>query len=137
MGKIIFQSRYLYLLKDLTMSTERVYKTFAQFYPYYLTEHANPLNRTLHFIGTSLVIALLILAIVIDKPWLLIVIPVCGYGFAWVGHFMIEKNRPATFTYPFYSLASDFVMFYHIITGQINEKVKEAHQIIGTNNKWP
>lgn len=118
------------------MSNERIYKTFWQFYPYYLTEHANPTNRALHFIGTGLVIALLVLAIILGKPWLLIVIPLCGYGFAWVGHFLIEKNRPATFTYPFYSLASDFVMFYHIITGQINAKVKEAHQIIGANNKW-
>ena len=118
------------------MSSERVYKTFSQFYPYYLTEHANPLNRTLHFIGTSLVIVLLIAAIVYHKPLLFIALPICGYGFAWVGHFIIEKNRPATFTYPFYSLASDFVMFFHIITGQIDTKVKEAHKIIGTNNKW-
>ena len=110
---------------------EKKYTTFWDFYPYYLTEHSLPVNRTLHFIGTGIVIALLITAIVTMRPLLLLLIPVAGYGFAWVGHFFLEKNRPATFTYPFYSLASDFVMFYHILTGQIGKKLEEAHRIIG------
>jgi hypothetical protein len=110
---------------------EKKYTTFWDFYPYYLTEHSLPANRTLHFIGTSIVICLLITGIVTGKPMTFIFIPIAGYGFAWFGHFFLEKNRPATFTYPFYSLASDFVMFWHILTGQIGRKVEEAHRIVG------
>ncbi|MFN8309315.1 MAG: DUF962 domain-containing protein [Chitinophagales bacterium] len=112
------------------------YQTFREFYPFYLTQHARPVNRLMHFIGTGLVIAMLIAGIVTGKWWLLALLPVAGYGFAWVGHFFMEKNRPATFTYPFYSLASDFVMFWHILTGQISEKMKEAHRLEGIENKW-
>ncbi|MFM2307439.1 MAG: hypothetical protein RLZZ367_2108 [Bacteroidota bacterium] len=118
------------------MSTEKVYTTFWDFYPYYLTEHARPVNRAFHFVGTSLVITCFVLAIVKQNAWYLLAMPLCGYGFAWVGHFGLEKNRPATFKYPFYSLGSDFVMFYHILTGQINQKVDEAHKIVGVENKW-
>ena len=118
------------------MGTDKVYTTFWDFYPYYLTEHANPTNRALHFVGTTLVIACLIGAIVLHNGWLLLALPVAGYGFAWFGHFIVEKNRPATFTYPFYSLASDFVMYYHTLTGQISKKVAEAHVTVGVKNKW-
>jgi hypothetical protein len=118
------------------MSTEKTYTTFWDFYPYYLTEHARPINRALHFIGTSVVIGCFIAAIVLQKWWLLLLMPVAGYGFAWFGHFILEKNRPATFKYPLYSLGSDFVMFFHILTGQIGKKVDEAHQTIGVSNKW-
>lgn len=110
---------------------ERKYTTFWDFYPYYLTEHSLPINRTLHFIGTGIVIGLLITSIVTGRLLFFALTPVAGYGFAWVGHFFLEKNRPATFTYPFYSLGSDFVMFWHILTGQIGKKVEEAHKIIG------
>lgn len=109
------------------MNTEKRYTSFKDFYPYYLTEHSNSVNRLMHFIGTSLLIAVVLFAALIQNWFLLFLVPVIGYGFAWVGHFFIEKNRPATFTYPFYSLASDFVMFWHILTGQINKKLKEAH----------
>ena len=114
----------------LAMATEKKYKSFWSFYPYYLTEHGDLKNRTLHFIGTAGLIAILIIAIVLQKWWMLILIPVCGYGFAWVGHFFIEKNKPATFTYPLWSLGSDFVMFWHILTGQIGKKLEEAKKII-------
>jgi hypothetical protein len=112
------------------MAAEKKYKSFWSFYPYYLTEHGNAKNRTLHFIGTAGLIAILITAIVIKKWWMLWLIPVCGYGFAWVGHFFIEKNKPATFTYPLYSLGSDFVMFWHMLTGQITKKLEEAKKTI-------
>jgi hypothetical protein len=112
------------------MAAEKKYKSFWSFYPYYLTEHGNAKNRTLHFIGTAGLIAILITAIVIKKWWMLWLIPVCGYGFAWVGHFFIEKNKPATFTYPLYSLGSDFVMFWHMLTGQITKKLEEAKTTI-------
>jgi hypothetical protein len=98
---------------------EKEYKTLAQFYPYYLTEHSNDTCRTLHFIGTSLVILLLIAAAVTGKWWLCWFIPVAGYGFAWVGHFIYEKNKPATFQYPLYSLASDFIMYFELLIGKI------------------
>ena len=112
------------------MATEKKYTSFWSFYPYYLTEHGDAANRILHFIGTALLIAILIVSIALQKWWMLALIPVVGYGFAWVGHFFIEKNKPATFTYPLYSLGSDFVMFWHILTGQITKKLEEAKKII-------
>ena len=111
--------------------TEKKYKTFWEFYPYYLTEHSLPVNRTLHFIGTGLVIGLLIAGIVTGRGLFFILIPIAGYGFAWFGHFFLERNKPATFTYPLYSLGSDFVMFWDILTGQIGKKVEEAKRNIG------
>lgn len=115
------------------MATEKKYKTFWSFYPYYLTEHGDATNRTLHFIGTAGLIAILVAAIVLQKWWMLALIPVCGYGFAWVGHFFIEKNRPATFTYPLYSLGSDFVMFWHILTGQIGKQLDAARKTVNNH----
>jgi hypothetical protein len=108
------------------MSTEKKYKTFWSFYPYYLTEHSDNTNRLLHFIGTLLLLMALVAGIITEKWWFFALVPILGYGFAWVGHYFIEKNKPATFTYPLYSLASDFVMFWHTITGQIGKKMKEA-----------
>jgi hypothetical protein len=97
---------------------ERQFNSFQEFYPFYLKEHSKTGTRVLHFIGTALVFFILFYAI-FDQRWLLLVsIPVIGYGFAWVSHFFIEKNKPATFKYPLYSLASDFVLFFHLITGK-------------------
>jgi hypothetical protein len=112
------------------MSVDRKYKDFKSFYPYYLTEHADIKNRLLHFSGTFLLLVCLVAGVVTGKWWLFIMIPVVGYGFAWAGHYFIEKNKPATFTYPLYSLASDFVMFWHILTGQINAKLEDARNKI-------
>ncbi|MCX6315371.1 MAG: DUF962 domain-containing protein [Sphingobacteriales bacterium] len=112
------------------MADTRKYNSFWSFYPYYLTEHGDIKNRVMHFIGTVLVIACFIAGIILQKWWLMLVIPFCGYGFAWVGHFFIEKNRPATFTYPLYSLGSDFVMFWHMLTGQIGKKLEAARKIV-------
>ena len=115
------------------MANEKKYKTFRSFYPYYLTEHADMRNRILHFCGTVLLLIFLAGGIITGKFWLFVAIPLAGYGFAWAGHFFLEKNRPATFTYPLYSLASDFVMFWHMLTGQIGKKLEEANQIIHVN----
>jgi hypothetical protein len=115
------------------MKTEKKYKTFWSFYPYYLTEHSDSKNRVLHFIGTTFLIFALIAGVITGKWFFYLLIPILGYGFAWVGHYFIEKNRPATFTYPLYSLASDFVMFWHILTGQIKNKLKESQNIINSN----
>ena len=95
------------------------YNTFKEFYPYYLSEHQNITCRRLHFVGTSLVIGLIIALTVYSqwKFWWAVLL--CGYGFAWIGHFFFEKNRPATFKNPFYSLLADFVMYKDILTGKI------------------
>ena len=95
------------------------FRSFGDFYPYYLSEHRDPTCRRLHFVGTGLVITLLVWATVSGQPALLWLLPVIGYGFAWVGHFFFEKNRPATFKHPIYSLIGDFVMFRDILTGRI------------------
>lgn len=92
---------------------------FSDFYPYYLQEHSNRTCRRLHFVGTSLVIGLAVTAVATATWWMLWLLPVAGYGFAWLGHFGFEKNRPATFRYPFYSLWGDFVMYKDILTGRI------------------
>ncbi|GLO51511.1 DUF962 domain-containing protein [Pseudomonas asiatica] len=102
------------------MNRTAQFRSFAEFYPYYLGEHSNPICRRLHFVGTSLVIALLAYTIGSGKWLLLLALPVFGYGFAWVGHFFFEKNRPATFTHPLYSLIGDFVMFRDILLGKIS-----------------
>ncbi|MBT9237342.1 DUF962 domain-containing protein [Pseudomonas inefficax] len=102
------------------MNSTAQFRSFAEFYPYYLGEHSNPTCRRLHFVGTSLVIALLAYTIGSGKWLLLLALPVFGYGFAWVGHFFFEKNRPATFTHPLYSLIGDFAMFRDILLGKIS-----------------
>ncbi len=95
------------------------YQSFAEFYPYYLSEHQHPICRRLHVVGISIVIILaIVIAMTANWP-LLFLIPVIGYGFAWIGHFVFEKNRPATFTYPVYSFMGDWVMFKDIIMGKI------------------
>lgn len=95
------------------------YKTFREFYPYYLSEHTNPICRTLHFIGSWVVLGILVAAFVTGHFLWLLAIPVAGYGFAWVGHFFFEKNRPATFTYPLFSFVGDWVMFFQLLIGKI------------------
>lgn len=97
----------------------RRFRNFREFYPFYLSEHSNRTSRRLHFVGSCGVLALLALAIAQGRPWLLLAALVCGYGFAWVGHFFFEKNRPATFKHPLYSFAGDWVMFKDILTGKI------------------
>jgi hypothetical protein len=112
------------------MAADKKYKSFSSFYPYYLTEHSDKTNRVLHFTGTAILIIIFFAAIILQKWWMLALVPVCGYGFAWFGHFFIEKNKPATFTYPLYSLGSDFVMFWHILTGQIGKKLEDAKKTV-------
>ena len=96
------------------------YASFREFYPYYLSEHRNPTCRRLHFVGSALILVLIgvVIAGALSPGWLF-AIPVIGYGFAWAGHFFYEHNRPATFTYPVYSLIGDWVMFKDILTGKI------------------
>ena len=98
---------------------EPTFNSFKAFYPYYLKEHRNVTCRRLHFIGSLLVLMVIISALLSQKFALLWLLPVIGYGFAWVGHFFFEKNRPATSKHPFYSLWGDWFMFKDILTGKI------------------
>lgn len=98
--------------------TVRNYKSLKEFYPFYLTEHSNSTSRKLHFIGTSLVFVILFWTVFSQIWWGFVLIPFVGYGFAWVGHFFFEKNKPATFQYPGYSLISDFILFFDILRGR-------------------
>jgi len=95
------------------------YDDFTSFYPFYLSQHTNKTCRRLHFVGSIFIIALIAYVAVSGGYSLLWFIPVIGYGFAWVGHFIFEKNRPATFVYPIYSLMGDWVMFKDILIGKI------------------
>lgn len=95
------------------------YNRFSEFYPYYLSEHQNLTCRRLHFAGSLLILLLIIWAVYSAQLVLLWFIPILGYGFAWVGHFFFEHNKPATFQYPFYSLMGDWVMFKDILLGRV------------------
>ena len=106
------------------METEKKLSSFAEFYPFYLSEHQNKICRALHYIGSMLVIATIIFVLITQQYIYLWLLPVIGYGFAWVGHFFIEKNRPATFTYPFYSFIADWVMLKDFLTGQLDKKLQ-------------
>ena len=94
-------------------------RSFREFYPYYLGEHRNRTCRRLHFLGTSLVILALGASAWTGSWALLAIVPVAGYGPAWIGHFFFERNRPATFTHPAWSLAGDFLMYWQILTGRL------------------
>ena len=100
------------------MSTQR-FASFNDFYPYYLREHSNRVSRRLHVVGAALAIVLLIGALVTRDWRQLWGVPVAGYAFAWIGHFGFEKNQPATFRHPLYSLRGDFTMLRDVLTGRI------------------
>lgn len=104
--------------------TEQQIATYKAFWPFYVGEHRNKLNRNLHFLGTSLVIFSSLLAVVRQEPAYLLGAPVAGYLFAWFGHFFVEKNRPATFRYPLWSLIADFQMFALMCLGRMDREVK-------------
>ena len=104
------------------MSTvkQQGFESFAEFYPYYLQEHQDPRCRLLHFVGSWLVLGVITTAVLTSNWMLLWLMPVIGYGFAWVGHFFYEHNKPATFKHPFYSLMGDWVMFKDILVGKVS-----------------
>lgn len=96
------------------------YTRFKDFYPFYLGEHSNRACRRMHFIGSSLVLLTPLGALLTGRWWWLLLMPLFGYGFAWMGHFFFEKNRPATFTHPLYSLMGDWVMYRDILIRRIS-----------------
>lgn len=105
---------------------QRDYRTFADFWPFYLRQHSQPRTRALHYAGTSAVVALILFAAATGRWTWLLAIPVAGYGFAWAAHFAVEKNRPATFTYPLWSLAADFRMWWLWLTGRLGHELEKA-----------
>lgn len=98
---------------------DATYRSFAAFYPYYLSEHRDRTCRRLHFVGSTLVLATLATILATGLWSLAWLLPVLGYGFAWVGHFFFERNKPATFRYPLYSFIGDWVMYRDMLTGRI------------------
>jgi hypothetical protein len=101
------------------MTAGRAFRTFEEFYPFYLSEHANRTSRRLHFTGTSIAASLIATALLIRSWWLLAAAAVAGYAFAWVGHFFFEHNRPATFRHPWYSLMGDWRLWWEILSGKV------------------
>jgi hypothetical protein len=106
-------------------------ENYAEFWDFYVSEHSQPLNRTLHFIGTSLAVLMLVFFI-----WrgIWFYFPLCliiGYGFSWVGHFFVEKNKPASFQYPFWSFISDYKMLFFMVLGRMNSEVERMKSKIG------
>ncbi|WP_285164795.1 DUF962 domain-containing protein [Shewanella goraebulensis] len=100
--------------------SDKKYQDFKSFYPFYLSQHQDPTCRRLHYVGSGLIIGLIIFTLINQQWWQLLLLPVIGYGFAWVGHFVFEKNRPATFEYPLYSLLADWVMFAKMLKKRLN-----------------
>jgi hypothetical protein len=103
---------------EALMSDPDRFRTFEDFYPFYLGEHRNPTCRRLHFAGTSIGVALLVTAVVTQRWWLIAVALVQGYAFAWVGHYFFEHNRPATFKYPLFSFMGDWRLWWDILRGK-------------------
>lgn len=104
------------------MSDEK-FDSFDDFWPHYLAEHSDPTNRLLHVLGTSAAIGLAAAGAVKKEPKLLALAPLVGYGAAWIGHFLVEKNKPATFGNPLYSLRGDFKMLRLVLTDQMDEEM--------------
>jgi hypothetical protein len=104
----------------------REHQTFDSFWLFYLREHSRPRTRALHYAGTSLVLLLAAAALLTGNWWFALLLPVAGYGFAWSSHALVERNRPATFTYPLWSLFSDFRMFFLWLTGRLGGELRRA-----------
>jgi len=110
------------------------FDSFSEFFPYYLAEHSLPVCRALHYIGTILATSVLLYALYTRTWWMLLLFPVIGYGFAWVGHFVFEKNRPATFDYAWWSFLGDYKMLSLFVTGRIGPAMEEAMEKFGRRN---
>jgi hypothetical protein len=102
--------------------------SYEEFWPFYVAQHRNPTNRALHFVGTSLVIACGVAGLLLSPVWF-VAMPFAGYGFVWLGHFAFEKNKPATFTYPLWSLRGDFRMYFLMWRGRMDPEVRRAAEL--------
>ncbi len=116
-----------------TRGTPRDLTSYAAFWPYYLREHALPATRRWHFAGTSLALAAILVAILTANPWWLLAALPAGYGPAWISHFFVERNRPATFTYPVWSLFSDLRMYSLWLGGRLGSHLEQAGAIPATD----
>jgi len=103
--------------------------SFEEFWPYYVAQHAHPANRALHFIGTSLALATVAAVVTLGTPVWLLLVPLAGYGPAWIGHFFVERNRPATFKYPVWSLRGDLRMYRLMWMAQMEPEVARARSL--------
>ena len=101
------------------MISEPKFNSFKEFYPFYLSEHSKRSTKILHMIGSIGVILMISYSFYSSNTKILYYLPVVGYGFAWIGHFFFEKNRPATFTYPLYSFIGDWIMLKDILLGKV------------------
>ena len=101
------------------MNSQNTYKSFKEFWPFYLEQHMHLVNRRLHFAGTLIIHIIIFSALISNHLKIIWTCPILGYGFAWLGHYIFEKNRPATFTYPIWSLWGDFKMFYMILFNKL------------------
>ena len=101
-------------------------RTFAEFWPHYVREHTHRGNRRLHFAGTLAVIVLAAATVATGRWWLVPALPVVGYGSAWLGHLLLEGNRPATLRHPLWSLAADFKMFALMAAGRMGGELEKA-----------
>ena len=108
------------------MKTEKRISTYSEFWPFYVSQHSKAATRFIHFVGTTIGIFVVYLAIAKSSPTLLLLVPVAVYGMAWPSHFFIEKNKPATFKYPIWSLVSDLRMWALMATRQM-------HRHLGSN----
>ena len=104
------------------------YDSFTEFWPYYLAEHSKPGTRLLHLLGTLIALATVVVFILIGKWWLFPLALIPGYGAAWIGHFFIEKNKPATFQYPLWSFMGDYKMIWMMLTGRISDEALQGRR---------
>lgn len=108
--------------------SERI-ESFEEFWPFYVRQHSKKLTRQLHFVGTTLAVGCAALGLLTRRRWLLLAAPVAGYGPAWLSHFLVEKNRPATFSYPAWSLAADFIMWGKMLAGTMDDEVAAVLEV--------
>jgi hypothetical protein len=103
--------------------SEPQFDTFEDFWPHYVRAHSERLNRQLHFVGTTLALGAVALGLRRGRRRWLALAPVVGYGPAWIGHFLVEGNVPATFGHPLWSLRADFRMYGKMIAGTMDAEV--------------
>ncbi len=112
--------------------SQRQYNSFAEFWPHYVAEHSHPRTRLLHLVGTSIALGIVVYFTVAGKWWLFPLALIPGYGMAWIAHFFIEKNKPATFQYPLWSFIGDYKMIWLMLTGRIDGEVERLTKTAGT-----